>query len=455
MIHTEIFLKHIKITKFLLGLFLLGFLIIQAVFAFPGDPCVLDSDCGVEEACVEDVCCVDLGGGCSGDSNCCSNFCHIDSNTCQFCIGNGLSCDSDNECCTGNCLGGVCALEGETGWEKCASEAGDCILFTQNLTCDNGTKITLNYTPGGCGSCNLSFDPTPWQTSRCCIDNPTRCLYSCHHEALTGITGCEDVVPGAQCEKHWSTDGPCSGFCVPFCPNSDTYCPGLEPDDGCDNTCPVGTKIDGCEVPCSISQCITEGHSNTTVAICTGGGSSCSNLLGSFSVDSSVCTNSSCDCCGPSGPVCGDGTCDPEETCTTCPSDCGVCLGSCSLSYCQTLWSDTTSAFCGTYLDCGGDEYLGRRESSDCNVIFGLYCNCCKLNPISVGYISIMSNTGIIKLDLISSADAELLDRGVIKVARFVGDKGTVAHLVETNDPLASPVRVRTPHGIKAWRINN
>jgi len=283
----------------------------------------------------------------------------------------------------------------------------------------------------------------PYEQTNCvsCTDGSQYCITTCTTQSIVS-TNDPDCISTASCVRINTYEG--------TCPSSEPYCgDGTCDDDESYLSCPSD-----CDPPdgpsCSVEECLNRGFSAVEAT--------CNNICSSNlryqtgSYNTNACISDICICCNS---LCGNGTCDPEETCTTCPSDCGVCLGSCSLSYCQTLWSDTTSAFCGTYLDCGGDEYLGRRESSDCNVIFGLYCNCCKLNPISVGYISIMSNTGIIKLDLISSADAELLDRGVIKVARFVGDKGTVAHLVETNDPLASPVRVRTPHGIKAWRINN
>ena len=35
------------------------------------------------------------------------------------------------------------------------------------------------------------------------------------------------------------------------------------------------------------------------------------------------------------GPLCGDGNCDPGETCTGCPEDCKVCLDICGYSSCQ------------------------------------------------------------------------------------------------------------------------
>ncbi|MDD5739123.1 MAG: fibronectin type III domain-containing protein [Candidatus Pacebacteria bacterium] len=57
----------------------------------------------------------------------------------------------------------------------------------------------------------------------------------------------------------------------------------------------------------------------------------------------------------------------------------------------------------------------------------------------------------ILKLALISVADALSWNKGTIKT-RMPNGTDKAAFLVETNDPNASPVRVMTPLGIKAWR---
>ena len=57
----------------------------------------------------------------------------------------------------------------------------------------------------------------------------------------------------------------------------------------------------------------------------------------------------------------------------------------------------------------------------------------------------------ILKLALISVADALLLNNGTIKT-RMANGFDYAAYLVATSSPEASPVRVMTPMGIKAWR---
>jgi hypothetical protein len=39
--------------------------------------------------------------------------------------------------------------------------------------------------------------------------------------------------------------------------------------------------------------------------------------------------------CDPNWPRCGDNTCDPRETCRTCPADCGACAPACGDHFCD------------------------------------------------------------------------------------------------------------------------
>ncbi|MDD5433588.1 MAG: hypothetical protein PHE77_02960 [Candidatus Pacebacteria bacterium] len=76
---------------------------------------------------------------------------------------------------------------------------------------------------------------------------------------------------------------------------------------------------------------------------------------------------------------------------------------------------------------------------------------CSTAGLTAVGNIRVQAPTGIIKLKLISISDALSLLRGMIKVQLPSGE--AAAELVDVADPDASPVRVQTPTGIKAWRI--
>ncbi len=98
-------------------------------------------------------------------------------------------------------------------------------------------------------------------------------------------------------------------------------------------------------------------------------------------------------------------------------------------------------------------SYVWSDAMIDCNAS----CNITVLTPPplppAIGYVKIKHPLGILKLRLISFIDAKLARKGILKVARFNGDTNASADLVETNDPNASPVRVKTPFGIKAWRM--
>jgi hypothetical protein len=62
---------------------------------------------------------------------------------------------------------------------------------------------------------------------------------------------------------------------------------------------------------------------------------------------------------------CGDGTCQPEEDCTGCPSDCGDCPESCGNGTCEVYEDcETCSVDCGTCWWCG-DGYCDMDE--DCS----------------------------------------------------------------------------------------
>jgi hypothetical protein len=81
-----------------------------------------------------------------------------------------------------------------------------------------------------------------------------------------------------------------------------------------------------------------------------------------------------------------------------------------------------------------------------------LYCTVTPVMPTAVGYFNIKGLVGIIRLRLISFTDALAVLKGIIKISKTAGDTNTAADLVETTDSNASPVRVMTPYGIKAWR---
>ncbi|MGA1874482.1 MAG: S8 family serine peptidase [bacterium] len=71
--------------------------------------------------------------------------------------------------------------------------------------------------------------------------------------------------------------------------------------------------------------------------------------------DGSCDSNESCSTCpADCSPCCGDGTCDADETCSTCPEDCGSCPTYCGDGTCD---ADETCSTCEA--DCGPCPYCG------------------------------------------------------------------------------------------------
>ncbi len=58
---------------------------------------------------------------------------------------------------------------------------------------------------------------------------------------------------------------------------------------------------------------------------------------------------------GPVGPMCSDGTCDPNETCETCAADCGMCGPMCSDGTCDANETcESCASDCGACDTCAG-----------------------------------------------------------------------------------------------------
>ncbi len=85
-------------------------------------------------------------------------------------------------------------------------------------------------------------------------------------------------------------------------------------------------------------------------------------------------------------------------------------------------------------------------------------CECCApLGPVSVGFIkAVAPDNSVIKLNLISVADAIAAGRGVVKVVQDAAGNLAAADLVDVGHAEASAVRVYTGvgggTGIWSWR---
>jgi len=202
--------------------------------------------------------------------------------------------------------------------------------------------------------------------------------------------GCIDCVCQSGLWQQWcgrtcssSPGGTCCSMngCQTSC--VDMWC---TPCDNIVQTCPDGVTSKSCENTCSVGSCnsCTPDMSSCPPVVCgdgtCNGGESCSSCFADCGA-CIVCGDGSCnggeecgttdnypecnDDCGvcppppPPPPVCGDGTCNGGESCSSCFADCGAC------EYCGDGTCDGTED-CGDTnnapecnADCGACPYCG------------------------------------------------------------------------------------------------
>lgn len=102
----------------------------------------------------------------------------------------------------------------------------------------------------------------------------------------------------------------------------------------CRPQCPDGYECtDGmCRRPsvCGDGAC----SSDETCSSCPDDCGVCTASCGNGTCDADESCSSCLEDCGPCPASCGDGTCGPDETCSSCPEDCGRCPSSCGDSIC-------------------------------------------------------------------------------------------------------------------------
>jgi len=84
------------------------------------------------------------------------------------------------------------------------------------------------------------------------------------------------------------------------------------------------------------------------------------------------CTSCAADC-GDCLPACGDGDCTGDETCAECPADCGECPATCPDGECVDEDCHTCAADCGACPTCGDGECNGDEACDTC----ALDCDAC------------------------------------------------------------------------------
>ncbi len=235
--------------------------------------CAGEADqCG---SCTGDCCASNGTPGCDTES-CEVSVCEIDPFCCNT-AWDGICANEAADLC-GCQAGPVCGDGSCNGTETCSSCPGDCGNCCGNGACDNGEDC--NTCPGDCGACPAA--------ASCCIP----------HDG----TGCKDgAVQSCVCAMD------------PYCCNNnwDSICAGEADECGsCTGDCCAANGTPGCDTEsCEVSVCDIDPYCCDTKW-------------------DSLCADEAVDLCGcQAGPVCGDGSCNGTETCSSCPGDCGNCCG--------------------------------------------------------------------------------------------------------------------------------
>ena len=304
----------------------------------------LDASCGTCEAqicAVDSFCCT-----ASWDALCVSEVGTICGTPCGTTCGDG-QCQQGESCstCAADC--GACAAcgDGVCDWteacDTCAADCGACAACGDG-TCDPGeTCGTCASDCGACPACpgDTLGGPLPQtvtgSTAGLVNGLTTTCAYSNAPEVTYSFTAPADgsyefnTFGSAYDTILVVRDGDCQGAGLAC--NDDTA--GLRSKVSVDLTAgqTVVVQVDG----------FGNQSGAFTLTACEG---ACAPACGDATCD----PNESCSTCSQdcgACPVCGDGWCDPSESCSTCSQDCGACV------VCGDAVCDPTES-CGT---CSGD----------------------------------------------------------------------------------------------------
>lgn len=234
-----------------------------------------------------------LGAGYTGSLSC--NACSINSNACVPPVTCGNGNKEGGEQCDGSDIGGA----------TCASVVG--AGYTGTITCNAG----CTYNSGACSP-----------------------PVTCGNGSKDGSEECDGAdLGGATCASELGAGYIGSLSC---------------------NTCSLNT-----------SACTKCGNSNLDSGeVCDGslfGAKTCATEMGAGFTGmlgcNSSCTTVNTSGCTPAAPFCGDMTCSGSETCSNCPTDCGLCCGNGVINVgeaCDT--GNMGSATCSSLL---GSGYTG------------------------------------------------------------------------------------------------
>ena len=326
---------------------------ICADLCFEIEWCSAEPDPGCDARCAEDM------GDCSDDelrdlAECTRYFCSEEA-----------YCTAEVACYTPvpYCRDGVC----DPG-ESCLNCAFDC----GGCTCGDGQcngDESCDSCPGDCGSCFCGDGRcSPGECATCDTDCPDGCF--CPHDECTPgdalDPGCGDCVASTCDEDPYCCSSSWTGFCVrtaedvcgldcpPVC--GDGLCEEGENSGTCPNECPPTCGDGFCSEQCGFcvedcGECVC-GNGECEVEECGSCEADCPGCVCPHDVctlgepldrDCGVCQSTVCSifsyCCSGEWDAfcrlaadalcdvdcpaeCGDGFCEPEESCGVCPADC-------------------------------------------------------------------------------------------------------------------------------------
>ncbi len=339
-----------------------------------------------------------------GTKNCGDGVCSEDEST--------DSCPEDCTCGNGTCDQGedlagcpqdcsACGDDQCTGPEDCASCAQDCGVCP---TCGDGEcngEETCETCPDDCGRCGEcgngvldageECDATDFGQQDCVTMGHSGGSLACTDYCLIDASGCWDNDCGdqtcspqggetcASCEADCACgELDCRGYmnCLYDC--TDAACADVCYQRSCIESQTAALDILACMDSNCQTQCADLGSTECDSCMLQNCGSDmaacyqvvCSDVCGNGTCDSDetsdtcpedcpVCGDDICspqetsdNCPADCAAGCGDGNCDPTEDCESCPTDCGRCPPSCGNGTCEPTLGETC-AVCPADCTCG------------------------------------------------------------------------------------------------------
>jgi hypothetical protein len=260
-------------------------------------------------------------GSCTSGETCAADSCC-----------NGQTYTGAQVCCSGSIYTGDCCTNSDcSGSDTCQSHVCTAPAVECNDGIDNDGDGATDLSDSGCSGPSDN-DESNCGDSEC---EGTETCSSCPGDCPTGAgqVCCSGSIYTGDCCSTSDCSG--SDTCVSHvCTTPPVTCPNTICDSGetC-STCP--------------QDCLDTGEVCCSGIAYTGDCCSTSDCSGSDACISHACTASSA--------VCGDDNCDPGESCSSCPGDCGACGGAITAEFGDATNSDHLGTVEDTFLNQGSD----------------------------------------------------------------------------------------------------